>query len=94
MFYKFLSEKGVECTYFIPERIQDGYGLSSGALERLAGEFSLIITVDTGITAVEEAKLAKSLGMDMVITDHHTILTHQDHIRLILIHLEDGFKKS
>jgi len=69
--YKFLSEKGVECTYFIPERIQDGYGLSAGALERLAGDFSLIITVDTGITAVEEAKLAKSLGMDMVITDHH-----------------------
>ncbi len=69
--YKFLSEKGVECTYFIPERIQDGYGLSAGALERLAGEFSLIITVDTGITAVEEARLAKSLGMDMVITDHH-----------------------
>lgn len=69
--YKYLSEKGVECTYFIPERIQDGYGLSAGALERLAGEFSLIITVDTGITAIEEAKLAKSLGMDMVITDHH-----------------------
>ncbi len=69
--YKFLSEKGVECTFFIPERIQDGYGLSAGALERLAGEFSLIITVDTGITAIEEAKLAKSLGMDMVITDHH-----------------------
>ncbi|MBE6649452.1 MAG: single-stranded-DNA-specific exonuclease RecJ [Ruminococcaceae bacterium] len=69
--YKFLSEKGVECTYFIPERIQDGYGLSAGAIERLAGEFSLIITVDTGITAIEEAKLAKNLGLDMVITDHH-----------------------
>ncbi len=69
--YKFLSEQGVECTYFIPERIHDGYGLSAGALERLAKEVSLIITVDTGITAVEEAKLAKSLGIDMVITDHH-----------------------
>ncbi len=68
----YLKSCGVECTYHIPDRFGDGYGVSENALLSLQKEgVSLIITVDTGITAVSESCFAKSLGMDMVITDHH-----------------------
>ncbi len=70
--YTYLSEKGVPCTFFIPGRLEDGYGLNKRAIENLKGEVDLIITVDTGITAVEETEYAKSIGIDMVITDHHS----------------------
>lgn len=70
--YTYLSEKGVPCTFFIPGRLEDGYGLNKRAIENLSGKVDLIITVDTGITAVEETEYAKSIGIDMVITDHHS----------------------
>ncbi len=70
--YIYLCAKGVPCDYFIPGRLEDGYGLNKGAISALAGKTDLIITVDTGITAVEETEYAKSLGIDMVITDHHS----------------------
>ena len=70
--YTYLTEKGVQCTYFIPGRLEDGYGLNKGAIEKLRGTADLIITVDTGITAVDETEYAKSIGIDMVITDHHS----------------------
>ena len=70
--YKYLSSKGAKCTYFIPERISEGYGLNKEAITELAASTDLLITVDTGITAVEEVELAKKLGMDVVITDHHS----------------------
>ena len=61
--------------YFIPNRFDNGYGLSKNALEELTnkynGEKLLIITVDSGITAVEEVDLAKKLGHTVIITDHH-----------------------
>ena len=70
--YLFLSEKGADVSYYIPSREGEGYGVSAAALERFAkAGVNLIITVDTGITAVEEVALAASLGIDMVITDHH-----------------------
>jgi single-stranded-DNA-specific exonuclease len=58
--------------YFIPHRTQDGYGLHTTILEkaRLKG-VSLVITVDTGISAVKEADAANKLGLDLIITDHH-----------------------
>jgi single-stranded-DNA-specific exonuclease len=57
---------------FIPHRLNDGYGLSSGSMAELARQgVRLIITVDTGISAVAEVDHARSLGMDVVITDHH-----------------------
>ncbi len=67
-----LCRRGADCMKYIPHRIDDGYGLSSGALQRLkdAG-VSLVVTVDCGITGVEEAAFAKKIGMDLVITDHH-----------------------
>ena len=67
-----IRELGGECDWFIPDRIGDGYGLNPDAIRRIAERgTSLVITVDCGITAVEEAALAKELGMEMVITDHH-----------------------
>lgn len=63
---------GADVYYYIPNRIKEGYGLSEGGI-RSAGEkgFKLIITVDCGINASDEVKLAKSLGIDVIITDHH-----------------------
>jgi len=70
--YLYLKEKGADVSYYIPSRNGEGYGVSEGALRRLAdGGVRLIITVDTGITAVAEAELAASLGVGLVVTDHH-----------------------
>jgi single-stranded-DNA-specific exonuclease len=67
-----LRELGAECDWLIPDRIADGYGLSSSNVERLAERGTqLLITVDCGVTAVEEVALARSLGMEVVVTDHH-----------------------
>ncbi|MDX2176932.1 MAG: single-stranded-DNA-specific exonuclease RecJ [Candidatus Sumerlaeia bacterium] len=63
---------GAEPHYVVPHRIDDGYGLSARRVRMLAAEgVKLLVTVDTGITAVEEVELARSLGMDVVVTDHH-----------------------
>ncbi len=70
--YLYLKGRGADVSYYIPCRNGEGYGVSMAAVKRLAeGGASLIITVDTGITAVEEAAYAKSLGIELVITDHH-----------------------
>jgi single-stranded-DNA-specific exonuclease len=67
-----LRELGAECDWLIPDRIADGYGLSGPNVERLAERgTSLIITVDCGVTAVEEVRLARELGMEVIVTDHH-----------------------
>ena len=69
---QFLSARGGRVVPYIPSRLGEGYGLNHEAVQALAGQkVGLIITVDCGITAVEEAALAASLGMDVVITDHH-----------------------
>ena len=72
MLYLYLCSRGLECEYFIPERISEGYGLSLPVIEKMKGRVDLIITVDTGVTAVAEAEYAQSIGIDMVITDHHS----------------------
>ncbi len=72
MLYTYLTECGVKCEYFIPDRISEGYGLSLPVIQRMVGSVDMIITVDTGITAIEEARYAKEQGIDMVITDHHS----------------------
>ena len=70
--YLYLKEQGADVSYYIPSRNGEGYGLSCAALDRLKADgVEFIITVDTGITANEEADYATSLGIDMVITDHH-----------------------
>lgn len=62
-----------QCDYYIPNRLEDGYGLSCDAIKTLHEEDPqrLIITVDCGITSVQEAALAKELGLELIITDHH-----------------------
>jgi single-stranded-DNA-specific exonuclease len=61
--------------YYIPHRVDEGYGVNSEALRRLAQESKaeLIVTVDCGISAIKEAQLARELGVELIITDHHTI---------------------
>jgi single-stranded-DNA-specific exonuclease len=57
---------------YIPDRYEEGYGINAAALRRLAGEgASVVISVDCGITAVAEADLARELGVDLIVTDHH-----------------------
>lgn len=69
---KTLQELGANVQFYIPNRFTEGYGPNEGAF-RHAHEmgFSLIITVDTGIAALHEAAVAKELGVDLIITDHH-----------------------
>lgn len=67
-----LRELGADCDWFIPNRIEDGYGLSKGNVSRLAERGTgLLLTVDCGITSVAEVALARELGMEAVVTDHH-----------------------
>ena len=72
LLYLYLTEHGGDVGYYIPSRMREGYGLSKPAIDRLkACGVDLMITVDTGVTAIEETAYAKSLGIDTVITDHH-----------------------
>ncbi len=70
--WRYLTFKGADVGCYIPERVNEGYGLNTLAIEKFAEDgVKLIITVDSGITAHEEIDFAKSLGIDVVITDHH-----------------------
>ena len=73
----YLRRCGVRCLRYIPRRIEDGYGLSKDAIRMLREQgATLMITVDCGITGNEEVDYANSLGMDVVITDHHECKEH------------------
>lgn len=67
-----LNQLGAKANFFLPNRIKDGYGLSKDTVKK-AGQsgYKVMITVDNGITAIEPAKLAKDLGIDLIVTDHH-----------------------
>ncbi len=70
--YSYLTSQGVPCIPYIPDRIDEGYGVNREAVEALANRgVTLIITVDCGITAAAETDYAKTRGVDMIITDHH-----------------------
>lgn len=70
--YTYFNSIGANVTYYIPSRETEGYGLNSGALQRLYDTgTNLVITVDNGISAVAEVEFAKSIGLDIIITDHH-----------------------
>ncbi len=67
-----LRELGAECDWLIPDRLADGYGLSEENVRKLADRgTSLLVTVDCGVTSVKEVALAGSLGIEVVVTDHH-----------------------
>ena len=72
---KFLNERGIEVDYHIPNRLNEGYGLKKETLEEIAKQnYDLMITVDCGISAIEEVEYANALGIKTIITDHHEAL--------------------
>lgn len=67
-----LRSLGADVRHYIPDRLSEGYGLSMGAMDRLAQDgIGLIVTVDSGVSAFEEIARARELGMEVVVTDHH-----------------------
>src|SRR3989442_5236715 len=67
-----LEMLGADVVHFIPERLKDGYGLQSAAIDRLhADGVALIVSVDCGIRGADAARRARELGIDLIITDHH-----------------------
>ena len=69
----FFRQIGLDCFYYIPNRLEEGYGLSEEGIQNAANrKADLIVTADCGTTAVEEALFCASLGIDLIITDHHT----------------------
>mgnify|MGYP000371535938 FL=1 len=69
---KFLNERGLQVDYYIPNRLDEGYGLNDEAIKKIAEQgYTLMITVDCGISGIEEVKKATSYGIETIITDHH-----------------------
>lgn len=72
LLYMFLQKLGAQVEFYIPKRLTEGYGISKGGVEHVKERgASLLISVDCGITANEETRLANDLGMDVIICDHH-----------------------
>ena len=69
---KFLKDVGLEVSYYIPNRLEEGYGLNKNAVEKIVNEgYTLMITVDCGISGIDEIDYANSLGLEVIVTDHH-----------------------
>ena len=69
---KYFKYKGLKSNFYIPDRQDEGYGISESGLDSIkAAGGDLVITVDCGITAIEQARHAKKIGLDLIITDHH-----------------------
>ncbi len=72
LLYHFFSSRGARVLCYIPRRLEEGYGLNRAGLDALCEQGAkLVVTVDCGITAVDEVEYAKSLGLEVIITDHH-----------------------
>lgn len=73
LMYRYLKEHGADVSYYIPERLTEGYGINIKAVNKISKTgCRLLITVDCGITSYGETELAKAQGMDVIITDHHS----------------------
>ena len=71
---KYLMDRGISVDTYIPNRLHEGYGLNKKAIDTIKERnIDLIITVDCGISAIEEVDYAVSLGMDVIVTDHHEV---------------------
>lgn len=76
LLYKGLQRIGADVDYEIPDRIKDGYGINESIIQAAAADgIDTILTCDNGIAAVDQIRLAKELGMTVLVTDHHDILT-------------------
>ncbi len=74
LLYSYLETRGANVIRYIPDRLTEGYGLNIGAIEQLCEMgVKLIVTVDNGVSAIDEAFRAKELGIDLIITDHHKV---------------------
>lgn len=74
LMYSYLSSHGADVMYYIPDRVSEGYGMNCDAIDKLNQQgVKLIVTVDNGISAVEEISYAKTLGIETVVTDHHQV---------------------
>ena len=72
MLWKFLQDAGANVSYFIPDRIKDGYGISTAGIDHVRNSSAtLLIAVDCGITAVQQVEYARSHSIDVIICDHH-----------------------
>ncbi|MDQ1274411.1 MAG: single-stranded-DNA-specific exonuclease [Planctomycetota bacterium] len=72
LMYRCLKLVGAQVSYYIPERLEEGYGLNADAIKKLRGAGAdVILTVDCGINACREADIARMCGIDLIITDHH-----------------------
>ena len=70
----FLLERGANVTQYIPNRLNEGYGLNKDAIKKISDDgINLIITVDCGISGIEEVDYANSLGLEVIVTDHHEV---------------------
>lgn len=69
---KFLAERGLDAGYYIPNRLEEGYGLNKEAIQEIIKQkYTLMITVDCGISGIEEIDICNQLGIETIITDHH-----------------------
>ena len=69
---QFFAERGLDAGFYIPNRLEEGYGLNKEAIEEIINEkYTLMITVDCGISGVEEIEMCNKLGLETIITDHH-----------------------
>jgi len=72
LLYQGLLDLGFDCGWFIPNRFEEGYGITPGSLDKIkAQDAALVISVDTGIVACDEIAYASTLGMEVIVTDHH-----------------------
>ncbi len=93
LLYSYLSSCGAQVDCYIPDRADEGYGMNNRAIDILKERGTqLIVTVDNGVSAIEEIEYAKSLGMDVVVTDHHRVGDIlPDAVAVVDPHREDSF---
>ena len=70
----FFEDRGIKVDQYIPNRLAEGYGLNKPAIDEIAkNNYNLMITVDCGISGIEEIEYANSLGLEIIVTDHHEV---------------------
>ncbi|WP_291256365.1 single-stranded-DNA-specific exonuclease RecJ [Fusobacterium sp.] len=83
---KVFSEIGIDVDYYIPNRMEEGYGLDKKAIDFMKKRnCKLVITVDTGINSIEDVRYANSLGIEVIITDHHKSIKEDEDDELLLL---------
>jgi len=91
MLHLFFRELGVETICYIPDRVTEGYGLNPEALKKLSGDgVRLLITVDCGSSNRDEVRLARTLGLDIIVSDHHELPAEPPEAAALLNPKQDG----